>query len=85
VLQGGPQHRFRAWLRSTGRLIRPSMPCVCAVYRILTAVVVHAGLLHVAFNMLAFVPMGASLERLVGTIQVGAEHAAWHCAAKRAP
>ena len=28
------------------------------------------GILHVAFNMLAFVPIGQSLERLVGTIQV---------------
>lgn len=39
------------------------------VYRIVTASVVHIGLLHVAFNMLAFVPIGSSLERILGTVQ----------------
>ncbi|PNW88909.1 hypothetical protein CHLRE_01g050350v5 [Chlamydomonas reinhardtii] len=39
------------------------------VYRLLTSVLVHGGLLHVTFNMLAFVPMACSLERLVGTVQ----------------
>ncbi len=39
------------------------------VYRFLTAAVFHIGLLHVAFNMLAFVPIGASLERQLGTLQ----------------
>ena len=28
------------------------------------------GILHVAFNMLAFVPIGQSLERLIGTVAV---------------
>lgn len=42
------------------------------VYRLVTSVVIHGGLLHVAFNMLAFVPMGAALERLVGTVQASA-------------
>ncbi|GIL85391.1 hypothetical protein Vretimale_10660 [Volvox reticuliferus] len=40
------------------------------VYRIFTAVLIHGGLLHVTFNMLAFVPMGASLERAVGSLQL---------------
>ncbi|GLI60424.1 hypothetical protein VaNZ11_002576, partial [Volvox africanus] len=40
------------------------------VYRIFTAVLIHGGLLHLTFNMLAFVPMGASLERAVGTLQL---------------
>ena len=39
-----------------------------AVYRLLTSPFVHAGLLHVAFNMLAFVPIGTSLERIQGTL-----------------
>eukprot|EP00195_Chlamydomonas_chlamydogama_P010854 CAMPEP_0202911522 /NCGR_PEP_ID=MMETSP1392-20130828/55193_1 /ASSEMBLY_ACC=CAM_ASM_000868 /TAXON_ID=225041 /ORGANISM="Chlamydomonas chlamydogama, Strain SAG 11-48b" /LENGTH=388 /DNA_ID=CAMNT_0049602061 /DNA_START=35 /DNA_END=1198 /DNA_ORIENTATION=- len=40
------------------------------VWRIFTSVLVHGGLLHVAFNMLAFVPIGQSLEQLVGTVQM---------------
>lgn len=39
-----------------------------AVYRLLTSPFVHGGLLHVAFNMLAFVPIGTSLERIQGTL-----------------
>lgn len=51
----------------------PSMPlrretlADAAVYRLLTSPFVHGGLLHVAFNMLAFVPIGTSLERIQGT------------------
>ena len=40
----------------------------CAVYRLVTSAFVHGGLLHVAFNMMAFVPIGASLERMQGTL-----------------
>ena len=43
---------------------------VRAVWRVLTAAIFHMGILHLAFNMLAFVPIGQSLERLIGTIQV---------------
>ena len=39
-----------------------------AVYRLLTSAFVHGGLLHVAFNMMAFVPIGTSLERMQGTL-----------------
>lgn len=39
-----------------------------AVYRLLTSPFVHGGMLHVAFNMLAFVPIGTSLERIQGTL-----------------
>ena len=35
----------------------------------LTASIFHAGLLHVVFNMMAFVPIGCSLERLMGSVQ----------------
>ena len=42
---------------------------VCSsVYRLLTSPFVHGGLLHIAFNMLAFVPIGCSLERTMGTL-----------------
>ena len=41
-----------------------------AVWRMFTAAVFHMGILHVAFNMMAFVPIGQSLERLLGTVQV---------------
>ena len=41
-----------------------------AVWRVLTSAVFHMGILHVAFNMMAFVPIGQSLERLLGTVQV---------------
>ncbi len=40
------------------------------VYRICTAVLVHGGLLHLVFNMLAFVPIASGVERDVGTLQV---------------
>ena len=43
-----------------------------AVWRVLTSVLFHAGLLHIVFNMLAFVPIGLSLEKHMGTVQVGA-------------
>lgn len=39
-----------------------------AVYRLLTSAFVHGGLFHVAFNMMAFVPIGTSLERMQGTL-----------------
>ena len=39
------------------------------VYRILTAPLFHGGIIHLAFNMTAFVPMASSLERLLGSVQ----------------
>jgi rhomboid domain-containing protein 1 len=44
-------------------------PTLPAVHRLLTASIFHAGLLHVVFNMMAFVPIGCSLERLMGSVQ----------------
>ncbi|GMH35303.1 hypothetical protein BSKO_03171 [Bryopsis sp. KO-2023] len=41
------------------------------VYRVFTAVVFHVGLLHIFFNMLAFVPIGGTLERTLGTVMFG--------------
>ena len=34
-----------------------------------TSVLFHGSVLHLAFNMMAFVPMASSLERLLGTVQ----------------
>lgn len=39
------------------------------IYRAFTSVVFHGGILHIAFNMLAFVPLGSSLEHTIGTVQ----------------
>ena len=39
------------------------------VYRMFTSVLFHGSVLHLAFNMMAFVPMASSLERLLGTVQ----------------
>lgn len=41
--------------------------CCCSVYRLLTSPFIHGGLLHIAFNMMAFVPIGCSLERTMGS------------------
>ena len=37
--------------------------------RMLTSPFFHVGILHLAFNMMAFVPIGRSLERHTGTLQ----------------
>ena len=39
------------------------------VYRVFTAPLFHGGIIHLVFNMTAFVPMATSLERLLGTVQ----------------
>ncbi|KAG0467756.1 hypothetical protein HPP92_017084 [Vanilla planifolia] len=40
------------------------------VYRIYSSVLFHGSLLHVVFNMLALVPLGAELERIMGSIRL---------------
>ncbi|XP_073276411.1 rhomboid-like protein 15 isoform X2 [Primulina huaijiensis] len=40
------------------------------VFRIYTAIIFHGSLLHVLFNMLALVPMGSELERIMGSIRM---------------
>ncbi|XP_030531718.1 rhomboid-like protein 15 isoform X1 [Rhodamnia argentea] len=40
------------------------------VYRIFTSIVFHGSLLHVFFNMLALVPLGSELERLMGSVRL---------------
>lgn len=37
--------------------------------RLVTSAFVHISILHVAFNMLAFVPIGCSMERHMGSLQ----------------
>ena len=41
-----------------------------AVYRIYTSIIFHGSLLHVLFNMLALVPLGSELERVMGSIRL---------------
>lgn len=45
-------------------------PFIIAVYRIYSSVLFHGSLLHVLFNMLAFVPLGSELERIMGSIRL---------------
>ncbi|XP_012836196.1 PREDICTED: uncharacterized protein At3g58460 isoform X1 [Erythranthe guttata] len=40
------------------------------VYRMYTAIIFHGSLLHVLFNMMALVPMGSELERIMGSIRL---------------
>ncbi|KAK3029815.1 hypothetical protein RJ639_038003 [Escallonia herrerae] len=40
------------------------------VYRIYTSIVFHGSLLHVLFNMLALVPLGSEMERVMGSIRL---------------
>ncbi|KAL5708906.1 Rhomboid-like protein 15 [Ranunculus cassubicifolius] len=40
------------------------------VYRIFTAILFHGSLLHVLFNMMALVPLGSELERIMGTVRL---------------
>ncbi|GAB2281492.1 Rhomboid-like protein 15 [Dionaea muscipula] len=40
------------------------------VYRIFTSILFHSSLLHVMFNMLALVPLGSDLERIMGSIRM---------------
>ncbi|GAB2220817.1 hypothetical protein Droror1_Dr00008491 [Drosera rotundifolia] len=40
------------------------------VYRIYTSIMFHSSLLHVMFNMLALVPLGSELERIMGSIRM---------------
>ena len=44
--------------------------CIKLVYRIYTSVLFHGSLLHVLFNMLALVPLGSELERLMGSVRL---------------
>ncbi|KAG6403906.1 hypothetical protein SASPL_136140 [Salvia splendens] len=40
------------------------------VYRTFTSIVFHGSMLHVLFNMMALVPMGTELERIMGSIRL---------------
>ncbi|XP_010247150.1 PREDICTED: rhomboid-like protein 15 isoform X2 [Nelumbo nucifera] len=40
------------------------------VYRIYTSILFHASLLHVMFNMLALVPLGSEMERIMGSVRL---------------
>mmetsp|Transcript_27903 Transcript_27903/g.39315 ORF Transcript_27903/g.39315 Transcript_27903/m.39315 type:complete len:292 (-) Transcript_27903:5027-5902(-) len=38
------------------------------IYRLVASAWFHSGILHIVFNMMAFIPMGSSLERMKGTL-----------------
>ena len=40
------------------------------IWRLLTSATFHAGLLHLTFNMMAFLPMGNTLEHALGSFQL---------------
>ncbi|XP_052174047.1 rhomboid-like protein 15 isoform X2 [Diospyros lotus] len=40
------------------------------MYRIYTSILFHGSLLHVMFNMLALVPLGSELERIMGSVRL---------------
>ncbi|XP_057959568.1 rhomboid-like protein 15 [Malania oleifera] len=40
------------------------------VYRIYTSILFHGSLLHVLFNMLALIPLGSELERIMGSVRL---------------
>ncbi|XP_027350100.1 rhomboid-like protein 15 [Abrus precatorius] len=39
-------------------------------YRIYTSIIFHGSLLHVLFNMMALVPLGSELERIMGSVRL---------------
>ncbi|KAJ3674794.1 hypothetical protein LUZ60_005410 [Juncus effusus] len=40
------------------------------VYRFYTSILFHANILHLVFNMLALIPLGAELERIMGSVRL---------------
>lgn len=46
----------------------PEQADMCALCRMLASPFFHVGILHLAFNMMAFLPIGQSLERHMGTL-----------------
>ncbi|XP_028784840.1 rhomboid-like protein 15 isoform X3 [Neltuma alba] len=40
------------------------------VYRIYTSILFHSSLLHVLFNMMALVPLGSEMERIMGSVRL---------------
>ncbi|XP_076908718.1 rhomboid-like protein 15 isoform X2 [Bidens hawaiensis] len=40
------------------------------VYRVFTSILFHGSILHLVFNMLALVPLGSELERIMGSIRL---------------
>ena len=46
-------------------------PLTSTVHRLILSPLIHAGLLHLAFNMLAFIPDATHIERFKGSVQFG--------------
>lgn len=54
-----------------GALMIMDLTLFClTVYRIYTSIIFHGSLLHVLFNMLALVPLGSELERIMGSVRL---------------
>ncbi|GAY32804.1 hypothetical protein CUMW_004160 [Citrus unshiu] len=47
-----------------------NLAVLSGVYRFYTSIVFHGSLLHVLFNMLALVPLGSELERIMGSVRM---------------
>lgn len=61
--RGGPNTQFASDYFMSGAAVAYNHE----YYRLVTAAFLHAGLLHIAFNMLALWQLGSILERLLGT------------------
>lgn len=46
----------------------PALVCRGQIYRLLTSMFLHGGILHLVMNMLSFTQLGASLENRIGTL-----------------
>ncbi|KAK8968468.1 hypothetical protein KSP40_PGU013529 [Platanthera guangdongensis] len=43
---------------------------IIILYRIYTSILFHGSILHIVFNMLALIPLGTELERIMGSIRL---------------
>ncbi|MCD9644048.1 Rhomboid-like protein 15 [Datura stramonium] len=58
------------YICSGGCLWDNLLGCLLLVYRIFSSILFHGSLLHVLFNMLALVPLGSELERIMGSVRL---------------
>jgi membrane associated rhomboid family serine protease len=55
---------LRRYTISAARVLAPHWE----LHRLVTAAYFHVGLLHIAMNMMSFLQLGASIERMFGTV-----------------
>jgi hypothetical protein len=68
--QALPPAARRAAARPQPTTAHTAPPPPFAVWRLVTGHLWHAGLLHIVFNLAAFVPIGSGLERGMGSVRV---------------